>query len=125
MLVGLGLDVIEVDRIQRAMRSFKGRFRTKIFTPGEIAHCSEAKRPSLAYAARWAAKEACMKALGTGWQGGVSFLEIEVVNDASGKPSLVLTGAALARLEALGNPSIFVSMSDTRRTAAAVVALER
>ena len=125
MLVGIGLDVIEVDRIQRTLKSFKGRFKERIFTPGEITHCQSHKRPSLAYASRWAAKEACMKALGTGWQAGVGFLEIEVVNDESGKPSLLLTGTARARLEALGNPAIFVSLSDTRRTAAAVVVLER
>ncbi|HYE77267.1 MAG TPA: holo-ACP synthase [bacterium] len=124
MLVGVGLDIIEVDRIQRSLKRFKSRFREKIFTPAEIEDCSRRKRPSLAYASRWAAKEALMKALGTGWTGGVQFLDIEVLPAESGAPTMTLSGAARAQWEALGSPRILLSLTDTRRTAAAVVLLE-
>lgn len=124
MLIGIGLDVIEVDRIQRSLKRFKSRFRERVFTAAEIADCSSRGRPSLAYASRWAAKEALMKALGTGWTGGVRFLDIEVLPLESGAPSMALSGATKERWEALGAPRILLSLTDTRRTAAAVVILE-
>lgn len=125
MLCGLGLDVIEISRIRRTLRTFKGRFKERVFTPAEIAYCQSQGRPSLAYAARWAAKEAGYKALGTDTRAGITWTDLEVTHAPHGGPLLVLHGPARARWEALGSPAIHLSLSHTRSTAAAVVILER
>ncbi|MEO7993111.1 MAG: holo-ACP synthase [bacterium] len=125
MLVGLGIDVVEVKRIQRILKTFRGRFKERVFTAEEIAYCQSQGRPSLAFAARWAAKEACLKALGTGWTAGIGFKEIAVGHLESGAPTLILTGVAAEKLVALGHPIAHVSLTHTRTTAAAVVVLDR
>jgi holo-[acyl-carrier protein] synthase len=101
VIVGLGLDVCDVGRIRRALEAPTGsRFRARIFTPAEQAYCEARRQTRFAsYAARFAAKEAAMKALGTGWGEGVRWRDFEVVRDPSGPPRLVLHGraAVLAR----------------------------
>lgn len=124
MLVGLGLDIIEVSRIRRVLRTFKGRFRDRIFTPAEIAYCQSQARPSLSYAARWAAKEACLKALGTGWATGIAWTDLEITHGPTGAPEMLLSGLAAEAWRDRGAPLIYVSLTHTRTTAAAVVLLE-
>jgi holo-[acyl-carrier protein] synthase len=102
MIVGLGVDVCDVERIRRALEGRTGeRFRERVFTPGERAYCEARGRGRFAsYAARFAAKEAGMKALGTGWGEGVSWHDFEVVRAASGPPLLVVHGEAAVRARA-------------------------
>ncbi|MCG3152215.1 MAG: Holo-[acyl-carrier-protein] synthase [bacterium] len=124
MLVGLGLDIIEVSRIRRVLRTFKGRFRDRIFTPAEIAYCQSKPRPSLSYAARWAAKEAALKALGCGWDQGIAWTDLEVGHAPNGAPTMTLHGRAAELWAQLGSPTIHITLTHTRTTAAAVVMLE-
>ncbi len=103
MVLGLGTDLIETKRIQESMDRFGERFLERIFTAGEIAYCSRKKRNAAeSFAARFAAKEAGAKALGTGISRGVSWKEFEVKREASGRPSLHLSGRAAELAEAMG-----------------------
>ncbi|MBV7531891.1 holo-ACP synthase [Chitinophaga sp. sic0106] len=125
MIIGIGTDIVEVGRI--AAKLAKGiAFRDLVFTPVEIAYCEKQALPAESYAARFAAKEALLKAFGTGWgnNGGVNFNEIEVRNDANGKPELFLIGAAEARYEQLSIKHIWVSLSHEKSAAIAMVVLE-
>lgn len=101
-LIGLGSDLCNIERIERSIARFGDRFLDRIFTPHERARAE--RRPLTragTYAKRFAAKEACAKALGTGFRQGVFFRDMGVVNLPSGRPTLALTGGALARLEAI------------------------
>ena len=93
MVVGLGVDITEVDRIQAAIDRHGRAFLRRIFTPSEIAYCEKHRNHAERFAGRFAAKEAAMKALGTGWRHGVRWVDIEVVREPSGKPTLKLSGA--------------------------------
>src|SRR5512137_2655120 len=93
MIYGIGTDIIEVARIEKVMQRDIG-FRDKIFTPGEIAYCETKKHKFENYAARFSAKEAFMKAIGTGWRFGIRFADIDVYHDEYGKPLIRLTGKA-------------------------------
>jgi holo-[acyl-carrier protein] synthase len=97
--------------------------KKRVFTPLEIKYCDGKKNSAQNYAARFAAKEAFMKALGTGWRKGVAFKDIEVVNEESGKPGLVLYGKAKELAEAMGVVSIHVSLTHLKSYASAVVTL--
>lgn len=121
MILGIGIDLIEVERMAKALRAHGDRFERRIFTPVERADCEGRAQ---AFAARFAAKEACLKALGTGWSGGLSFGQVGVVRAADGRPGLILTGAAALRAQALGVRSIHVSLTHEPGVAAAVVVLE-
>lgn len=122
MIVGLGLDVVELDRIRRSIERFGERFFARILTPSE-RESMRGDVPSFA-AARFAAKEAASKALGTGFRRGVCFQNIEIVDLASGKPEIRFLNQARARFLALGARSAHVSLTHGRDTAAAVVILE-
>ena len=124
MIVGVGIDLVNPERVGRALEEHGGRFEERVFTAGERADCNERADRVLAFAARFAAKEACLKALGTGWSEGLAFSEVEVVRDERGAPSLRLTGAAAARARELGVRETHVSLSHERSMAAAVVVLE-
>ena len=92
---GIGIDLVEVPRIRELLEKHGQRFKERTFTAGEIAYCDACAEPALHYAARFAAKEAVAKALGTGlWAEGVVWTDIEVVREASGKPGIVLHGGA-------------------------------
>src|ERR1700694_3092801 len=93
MIVGTGIDIAEVPRIRKAIERFHGRFLQRIFTAGEMRYCDSKANRVERYAARFAAKEAAMKALGTGWSHGVRWRDIEVANTPGGKPTLTLEGA--------------------------------
>jgi holo-[acyl-carrier protein] synthase len=120
--IEVGVDIIEVLRIREALQRWAERFEGRIYTPQEQAYCRRKAHPEQSYAARFAAKEAAMKALGTGWN-GVDWKEIEVVRGEKGKPSLRFFGRALARFEAMGGRAVRLSLSHTENYAIAEVLL--
>ena len=124
MIYGIGTDIIEVSRISGVMEKDIG-FREKIFTSGEIAYCETKRHKYENYAARFSAKEAFMKAIGTGWRFGIRFADIEVYHDEYGKPLIQLYGKAeeLAKVE--GISKIHVSLSHVKEIATAVVVVEK
>lgn len=122
MIFGIGTDIISVSRIQRAIENNE-RFTDKLFTPGEIAYCESRASKYQSYAARFAAKEAVMKAIGTGWDGVINWLDIEVVADALGKPGIKCHNASQAFMEQQGIESIQLSLSHEKDYAVAFVVL--
>jgi holo-[acyl-carrier protein] synthase len=124
VIVGLGIDLIEVARLEDALGRHGDRFVDRVFTGAERAACDHRADRVLALAARFAAKEACLKALGTGWAEGLGFRDVEVVRDGDGPPRIVLHGAAARRAEALGVLRSHVSLTHQPGIAAAVVVLE-
>ena len=124
MIIGLGVDIAEVDRIDAAIARSGLRFLRRVFTPAEIAYCERHRNRSERYAGRFAAKEAAMKALGTGWRRGVRWVDIEVVPEPSGKPTLKLSGVSCAIAERLGVRNIVLTITHTGNTALAQVIFE-
>ena len=126
MVVGVGVDVCDIARIRRALERPTGeRFKARIFTPAEQAYCEQRRRGRFAsYAARFAAKEAAMKALGTGWADGISWRDVEVVRPSSGPPALVLHGRAAAIARQLGIRRWLVALSHGEASAVASVIAE-
>ena len=122
MIVGLGLDVVEVKQIADNLNN--ETYRRKVFTPAEVADCQGIAAASERFAGKFAAKEACMKALGKGIQQGVWFTDIEVLHQDSGQPALTTTRTAHDRLQELAVTRIHVSLSHTAGFAVAVVVLE-
>jgi holo-[acyl-carrier protein] synthase len=120
MVVGVGTDIIEVDRIRRAIDRWGQRFLDHVYTPGEIAYCRARRHPELSFAARFAAKEAAMKALGRGPRGGVRWKTLEVVNRPSGAP-VIRPGPLLQPL--LGRRKLLISLTHTRGQAMATALL--
>ena len=125
MIIGLGSDLIDIRRIERTLERFGERFTHRIFTEGERAKSERRAARVESYARRFAAKEACSKALGIGFRRGVFWRDMEVVSLPSGKPTMRLTGGALRRLQSL-TPSgmttqIDVSLTDEPPTAQAIV----
>lgn len=124
MIIGIGTDIVEVPRIAAKLAKGDG-FRNLVFTPFEISYCENQAMPAESYAARFAAKEALLKALGTGWgNGGINFDEIEIRNDAAGKPELFLIENGAGRYEQAGIKKIWVSLSHEKSAAVAMVILE-
>lgn len=123
MILGLGIDIVELDRIKDSFERFGERFLVRFLTENERAAMPE-RHPVPFLAARFAAKEAASKALGTGFSLGVTMPSIEVVSDAQGKPGLVFHGAALERLRGMGGERTLISLTHGRDTAAAVVVVE-
>ena len=124
MVLGLGTDLIETGRVEASIKRFGDRFLERIFSPGEIAYCTRKKNAAESFAARFAAKEAGAKALGTGISRGVTWKEFEVRREASGKPSLYLSGRAAELAEAMGVRRIQLSLTHSREFALAVVVVE-
>lgn len=124
MILSIGIDVVEVDRIERAVGRLGDRFLRRVFTRAEIDYCDARAARSIHLAGRFAAKEAAMKALGTGWGGGVSWHELEILPSAAGPPQLSLSGVALERFRALGASRAHLSISHTRGLAVAQVIFE-
>ena len=123
MILGIGVDIAEVERITRSI-SDGNQFKNRVFTELEQDYCNALKNFGESYTARYAAKEAFFKALGTGWRGELKFTEVEVVNDELGKPSINLYGEAKRMAEEMGVKSIHVSLSHTKQTAIAYLILE-
>ncbi len=124
MILGLGLDVVSIDRISRSLSDGAERFEERVFTPAERQVCASRHDRLQALAARFAAKEACLKALGTGWTGGLSFQQVEVLGSEGGQPELRLSGRAAERAQTLGVRRVHVTLSHEHNVAAAVVILE-
>lgn len=121
-IVGIGLDATDIPRVERAIARYGDRFVHRIFTGAEIAYCSSKHRPAPHYAARFAAKEAAMKALGTGLARGVTWRDIEVVR-GGGPPRLVFRGAALAHFQSRGATSSLLTITHADTLALAQVML--
>ena len=124
MVVGLGTDLAEIARVRRSVERFGSRFLDRIYTPGEIAYCLRKKDAAESLAARFAAKEAGAKALGTGISRGVSWQEFEVRREPGGKPLLRLSGRAAELAAELGIDRLSLSLTHTRDLAMAVVIAE-
>lgn len=124
MIVGIGTDLAEVARIQKSVEQFKERFLKRVFTETERAYAFSKANVAERLAARFAAKEAGMKAIGTGWRRGVTWKDFEVINEPSGRPSLRLSGVAQEVAAGLEVTQISVSLTHTRDLAFAVVILE-
>jgi holo-[acyl-carrier protein] synthase len=124
MIVGLGVDISEVDRIREAIEKHGNRFLQRVFTPAEIAYCNRHRDRAERFAGRFAAKEAAMKALGTGWSQGVRWVDIEVIRAASGKPGLALHGVARKIGDRVGMRHVSLSITHSGNTAFAQVIFE-
>ena len=124
MIVGTGVDLAEVPRIRAAIERYGARFVERIYTPGEVAYVESKANRFERYAARFAAKEAGMKAIGTGWKRGVLWRDFDVSNLPSGRPTLRLHGAALRIAGQLGVRAISLSLTHTAELAMAHVILE-
>ena len=123
MITGLGIDIVEVRRIRAALQGTEA-MRQRIFSVGEIRYCSKRKNEFQHFAARFAAKEATLKALGTGWQGGIGWKDVEVTSDEQGKPELIFHGKAEQTFQESGARRALLSLTHTREYALAVVVLE-
>jgi len=124
VIVGIGVDLIGVGRIRAVHQRQGQRFLARIYTATEQAYCLAHRDPAERLAARWAAKEACMKALGTGWAQGVTFLDIGVITGPGGSPCIELSGGARAHAERLGMVRSHLTMSHSDGMAVALVVLE-
>jgi len=124
VIIGLGADIAEIDRIEAAIQRHGRAFLERVFTPQEIEYCERYRARGERYAARFAAKEAIMKALGTGWRHGVRWVDIEVVRLPGGRPTIELRGAARQHAERLGVSRIHVSLTHSGNLAFAEVIFE-
>jgi holo-[acyl-carrier protein] synthase len=124
VIVGLGLDIAEIDRIEAAITRHGAPFIERIYTSREVAYCESHRNKFERYAGRFAAKEAAMKALGTGWRAGVRWRDIEAIREASGKPSLRLAGVARELADRLGVKNISLTITHSGNLALAEVIFE-
>ena len=124
MITGIGIDVVQNERIRDSIQRFGDRFLNRIYTEGEMEYCKKCVQPEIHYAARFAAKEAGFKALGTGWAAGVKWKDVEIERLPSGKPELHLHGEALARATSAGAKRFYVSLTHDQLVSCAVVILE-
>jgi holo-[acyl-carrier protein] synthase len=124
MIVGTGVDIVETSRIAQALERHGERFSKRLYTSEEIAYCEKFKNRAERYAARFAAKEAAFKALGTGWREGIRWLDVEVTHQPSGKPELRLRGCAEHRAREMRVSRMAVSLSHSDRYALAQVIFE-
>lgn len=122
-LIGLGIDLVEVRRIRDLLVKHGERFKNRTFTEAEIRYCDSCADPAIHYAARFAAKEAGAKALGTGFADGVSWSDIEVVRAENGAPSLLFHGGAFRLAQDKGVSQSLISLTHTADTASAQVIL--
>jgi holo-[acyl-carrier protein] synthase len=123
MIVGVGIDLIEVERVAEKIGKKSG-FKELVFSKAEIDYCESKANKFEHYAARFAAKEAFFKALGTGWKNGTAFNEVEITNDEKGKPALSFLGTTAASITEMKLGNISVSLSHLKTMASAVVIIE-
>jgi holo-[acyl-carrier protein] synthase len=124
MIVGTGIDIAEVPRIARSIARFGDRFIQRVFTDGEIRYCNSKANRVERYAARFAAKEAAMKAIGTGWNYGVTWRDVEVSRIPGGRPTIRFHGKAAEFANKIGARNVALSISHTEQIAIAQVILE-
>ena len=122
MILGIGTDIAEVARIAKSIEN--SAFKEKIFSKTEINYCETKANKAESYAARFAAKEAFFKAVGTGWRGGMAFNEVEITNDDLGKPYLNILGVTAEIIKEKNIKTIHVSLSHTKEMAMAMVVIE-
>ncbi len=125
MIYGIGIDLVDNDRLARIIAKWGSKFLQRVFSEGEINYCEKHAQASINYGARFAAKESFVKALGIGLGRGVKLTDIEVVNDKNGKPDLVLWGEAKAQIENRNIVQVHLSLTHTRSFASAIVLLEK
>ncbi len=123
MVIGVGVDVLEVNRVKRLLDR-DDRFLEKVFTRAEIGYCQAKHYREQHYAARFTAKEAFLKALGSGWRNGIGWQDVEVVNDELGKPTIRLHGRALEAFRSQRMRRIHLSLSHTREHAVSLVVID-
>ena len=123
MIFGIGTDLIEVERVAEKMEKKSG-FKELVFSPAEIIYCETMTFKYEHYAARFAAKEAFLKAIGTGWRNGTAFNEIEIYNNEEGKPEIRFTGNTAKTVDDLKLGKVFVSLSHLKTMACAMVVIE-
>jgi holo-[acyl-carrier protein] synthase len=124
MIFGIGTDLIEVERVAHKMEKKEG-FKELVFSPAEIIYCEAGANKYEHYAARFAAKEAFFKAIGTGWRNGTAFNEIEIYHDEEGKPEIRFLGNTAKTITELKLGKIFVSLSHLKTMASAMVIIEK
>jgi len=124
MIVGTGIDIAEVPRIAESIARFGDRFLQRVYTEGEIRYCESKANRHERYAARFAAKEAAMKALGTGWNHGVRWRDVEVARQAGSRPTIIFHGKAAEFAAKLGAVRVALSLTHTKEQALAQVILE-
>jgi len=128
MIFGIGTDLVEVDRIKKELASHGEKFVDMLFTPAERTYCTRTDKVAIqaqCFAARFAAKEAFFKALGSGLRGGLGWKDVEVVNDELGKPKLTMQRTAKEICEKAGIDAVHVSLTHTKESAIATVILEK
>lgn len=125
MIVGIGVDVIEIARIRETLERQGDRFLRRVYTQLEKDYCNVRRDPVPHYAVRFAAKEAVFKALGTGWSGGIRWQDVEVRREEGRAPTIMLYGQAEQRSRSLGASTIHVSLSHSRNSAVAIAILEK
>jgi holo-[acyl-carrier protein] synthase len=125
MIVGVGVDIVEIPRLRKTLARYGDRFIKRVFTPEEKDYCAAHADPAPHYAVRFAAKEALFKALGTGWAKGVTWQDVEVRRKSPGAPSLEVTGEAQKVSRTFGTKSIHLSLSHSEDSAIALVILEK
>jgi holo-[acyl-carrier protein] synthase len=118
-VLGIGTDIVECLRIAQMIERHAEQFITRVYTDYEIDYCSARKAATQHYAGRWAAKEAVLKAIGTGWVRGISWRDVEVRNDIGGRPSICLSGGALEMSSKRGIQRVLISISHCRSHATA------
>lgn len=124
MVIGVGMDIQEIARVEQAIARGRKAFLVKTFTPAERKYCLKQKRPGQHFAGRFCAKEAFFKALGTGWARGVKWHEVEIRRNRAGRPQIKLSGRAAELSSRAGAKKIWLSLSHSRGYAAATVVLE-
>jgi holo-[acyl-carrier protein] synthase len=124
LIVGIGVDLVEIDRVESLLTRHPGRGEERLYTAGEVAYCRGHRSPAESFAARFAAKEALFKALGTGWGAGTSWREVEVLIGDRGAPRMRLHGETARLVAARGVQHVHVTLTHTQGLACAVVILE-
>jgi holo-[acyl-carrier protein] synthase len=124
MIIGTGVDIVEIERFKKVVDRLKDRFILRVFTQGERNFCDSHRDTVPHFAVRFAAKEAVFKALGTGWAQGVTWLDVEVLRERQDAPKLLLSGEALRLSEKKGVHNLHLSLSHTEHSAIAMVILE-
>jgi holo-[acyl-carrier protein] synthase len=123
MIYGIGIDLVENNRLEKIIEKWGSKFLQRVFSDGEIQYCGKHIQSSIHYGARFAAKESFLKALGIGLGMGVKLKDIEVVRDKSGKPDLVLRGGAKEQIEKRKITNTYLSLAHTKKYATAIVLL--
>lgn len=119
VMKGIGTDIIECERIDRMLHRHSDHFMKRVFTEGEIRYCSDRKSSDQHFAGRWAAKEAVLKAIGTGWIAGIAWTDVEIINEAGGRPVVRLRGGAAKVAEEKGITGVLISISHCKLYATA------